>query len=156
MSRFHKRMQRATMDAPSHTSVQPVGAGIWTVVPGCEDDTLDSDDESQANISLNLRPAILTGVRTQILPKISMLAFSTPTPKKANPLLASPAFTMSAACCHASVGPPSVMRKTQGRKTSMALARYWSLRWRSISRPLTIAAPIGVSPEAVRCGGCQI
>ena len=44
-----------------------------------------------------------------------MLALSTPTAKKAKLFPASPSFTRTAACCHSSVGAPSVMRKTQGR-----------------------------------------
>lgn len=40
-------------------------------MPGCEDDTLESDDDNQANMSLNFRPANLTGARTHILPRIS-------------------------------------------------------------------------------------
>jgi hypothetical protein len=129
------------------SSVQPLGAAICTGVPGCEDDTLESDDDSQANMSLNFRPVNLTGVRTQILLRISILAFSTPMPKNAKPLLVSPSFTNSAACCHWSVGPPSVMRNTQGRKTSIAFLRYLSLRSRSISKPLTIAVSSACRPK---------
>src|SRR6516164_3550081 len=51
-------------------------AVVFSVICYCyrDDDTLESDDDSHLNISLNLRPANFTGLRTQIFPRISMLA----------------------------------------------------------------------------------
>lgn len=61
-------------------------------------------------------PRILSGGRTESRASVVMLAWSTPTAKKEKALAASPSRTSEMERSMLSVGSPSVMRMTQGRK----------------------------------------
>src|SRR5262245_9873619 len=92
-----------------------VGFSSATSSPGPERETPLKLDESHMNISRNRSPLSLRGWRTAILLRMSKLAPSTPTAKKAKDLFCSPARTSSAARRQSSVGSPSLIRKIQGR-----------------------------------------
>src|SRR5690348_16634260 len=98
----------------AQTSAQPAG-GSETLSPGDDWETAFIDCESQRKSSRKFRPLSLTGARVAILVRTSKSAYSTPTEKNATDLEASSCFTRSAAACHSSFGPPSVIRNTQGR-----------------------------------------
>src|SRR3954453_12439281 len=102
------------MAAPAQISAQPAG-GSETLSPGEDWETDFIDCESQRNRSRKLSPFSFKGARVESWASLSKLAPSTPTAKKAKDLDSSPCLTIAAALCHSSVGPPSVMRKTQGR-----------------------------------------
>src|SRR3954468_8464236 len=103
------------MTAPAQMSAQPLGTGRETLSPGEDWETDCIDCESQRNSSRKLSPLSLTGARVEIWARMSKSDPSTPTVKKANDLAPSPCLTCWAAAFHSSVGPPSVMRNTQGR-----------------------------------------
>src|SRR4051812_29790497 len=96
-------------------SPQPVGAGTVSLSPGDDWETDFIDWESHRNISRKFTPLSLTGARVEIWARMSKSDPSTPTVKNANDLAPSPCLTCWAAALHSSVGPPSVMRNTQGR-----------------------------------------
>src|SRR5262245_6074713 len=91
------------------------GFSSGTSSPGDERETLPSEDESHINISRKRNPSSLSGRRTEMRVRISKLAPSTPTAKKAKAFACSPARTRSAALFHLSVGSPSLIKKIQGR-----------------------------------------
>src|SRR5262245_57449792 len=92
-----------------------VGLSSGTSSPGLERETALKLDESHINISRKRRPLSLRGWRTAMRLRMSKLAPSTPTAKKAKALVCSPARTSSAERRQSSVGSPSLIRKIHGR-----------------------------------------
>src|SRR5262245_10456796 len=103
---------------PFQSAAQPSGTAGFssgTSSSGDERETLPSEDESHINISRKRNPSSLSGRRTEMRVRMSKLAPSTPTAKKAKAFACSPARTRSAAWPHLSVGSPSLIKKIQGR-----------------------------------------
>src|SRR5262249_44137410 len=86
-----------------------VGFSSATSSQGLERETELKLDESQINISRKRSPLSLRGWRTAMRLRMSKLAPSTPTAKKANALVCSPARTSSAERRQSSVGSPSLI-----------------------------------------------
>ncbi len=96
--------------------VHELGGWIWMLVPGADRETPDSELLNHKKNSRKAIPRILSGGRTESRAKVAISAVSTPMAKKLNALAASPSWTSVVARAIESVGLPSVIKITHGRK----------------------------------------